>query len=72
MAGDFIGIKRDPRIVHIGSLRGAKLTDAAIKVASERGLVMSASAVAKYLIDNYTDDAVSVLSGKKLASAKKV
>lgn len=50
-----IGNSRESRICHIGTPRYKKLTEIALAVSSETGVILSASAVAKYLIDNFAD-----------------
>lgn len=55
--GQSLGNQRSPRVSHIGTERGAKMTDAAIEISNTCGVVISGSAVVKYLIDNFTDEA---------------
>ena len=51
-----IGNSRESRICHIGIPRYKKLTGIALAVSSETGVILSASAVAKYMIDNFSDE----------------
>ena len=53
-----IGKVRSPRVSHIGTERGAIMTQAALEIAAKTGVVISASQVVKYLIDNYTQSAI--------------
>lgn len=57
-----IGKVRDPRVCHIGTKRGSKMTEAAVKIGTNIGRVVSASEVVKYLIDNYTECAITAMT----------
>lgn len=56
--GEVLGNQRAAKVAHIGFKRGEKMTDAALKIGAKRGTVITASQVVKYLIDNYTEDAI--------------
>lgn len=57
--GVVLGNQRGSKVAHIGYDRGVLMTDAAIKVGGKCGRVVSASQVVKYLIDNFTDQAIA-------------
>ena len=56
-----LGKVRNPRVTHIGTERGSIMTDAALEVAGATGVVISASQVVKFLIDNYTTCAIPAM-----------
>lgn len=56
-----LGKVRNPRVTHIGTDRGSIMTDAALEVAGETGVVISASQVVKFLIDHYTPCAIPAM-----------
>lgn len=60
--GEVLGNQRAAKVVHIGFKRGEKMTDAAIQIGAKCGRVTTASQVVKYLIDNYTEDAISKMA----------
>jgi hypothetical protein len=60
--GVVLGNQRGSKVAHIGVERGVMMTDAAIKVSGQCGVVVSASQVVKFLIDNFTEQAVTKMT----------
>ncbi|MDN4500151.1 hypothetical protein QYE73_22950 [Pseudomonas mosselii] len=63
-----IGNVSNPRTCHIGTKRGEKMTNAALVIGTKIGRVVKASEVVKYLIDNYTDSAITAMTVKGLTN----
>ena len=51
-----------PRVAHIGVERGVIMTEAALKIGGKCGAVVSASQVVKFLIDNFTEQAIAKMT----------